>query len=56
MVHGVSVFILRLLGLYWDPQNGKEPMFTAAVQLLHIHGKSLDPLEVLEVLLLHQYF
>jgi hypothetical protein len=56
IVHGVSVSDLRLLGLYLNPQNGKEPMFTAAVRLLHNHGKSLDPLQVLEVLLLHQYF
>lgn len=55
MVHVVSIFNLRLLGLYLDPQNGKEPMFTAAVRLLHNHGKSLDPLQVLEVLLLHKY-
>ncbi|KAL6864935.1 hypothetical protein ACP4OV_016086 [Aristida adscensionis] len=39
---------IQLLGLYLDPQNGKEPMFTAAVRLLHNHGKSLDPLQVLE--------
>ena len=44
-------FKLRLLGLYLDPQNGKEPMFTAAVRLLHNHGESLDPIQVLEVLL-----
>jgi hypothetical protein len=52
-----SFFDLRLLGLYLDPQNGKEPMFTAAVRLLHNHGKSLDPMQVLEVLVhyLHQY-
>jgi hypothetical protein len=55
IVYGVSVFNLRLLGLYLDPQNGKEPMFTTAVRLLHNHGKSFDPLQVLEVLLLHQY-
>lgn len=35
--------------MYLDPQNGKEPMFTAAVRLLHNHGESLDPLQVLEV-------
>jgi hypothetical protein len=45
------LFKLRLLGLYLDPQNGKEPMFTAAVRLLHNHGESLDPMQVLEVLL-----
>ena len=35
--------------MYLDPQNGKEPMFKAAVRLLHNHGESLDPLQVLEV-------
>lgn len=35
--------------MYLDPQNGKEPMFNAAVRLLHNHGESLDPLQVLEV-------
>lgn len=40
---------VRLLDLYLDPQNGREPMFTAAVRLLHNHGESLDPLQVLEV-------
>lgn len=39
---------IQLLDLYLDPKNGKEPMFTAAVRLLHKHGKSLDPLQVLE--------
>ncbi|KAF8725581.1 hypothetical protein HU200_020118 [Digitaria exilis] len=39
---------IQLLSLYLDPQNGKEPMFTAAVRLLHNHGKSLDPMQVLE--------
>ncbi|KAM3744346.1 hypothetical protein ACB098_06G046300 [Castanea mollissima] len=29
--------------------DGKEPMFKAAVRLLHNHGESLDPLQVLEV-------
>jgi len=43
-------FVLRLLEMYLDPQDGKEPMFTAAVRLLHNHGESLDPLQVLEVL------
>lgn len=42
--------IFRLLDMYLDPQNGKEPMFKAAVRLLHSHGESLDPLQVLEVL------
>lgn len=36
--------------MYLDPQDGKEPMFKAAVRLLHNHGESLDPLQVLEVL------
>lgn len=40
---------LRLLDMYLDPQNGKEPMFKAAVRLLHNHGETLDPLQVLEV-------
>lgn len=35
--------------MYLDPQNGKEPMFKAAVRLLHNHGETLDPLQVLEV-------
>ena len=35
--------------MYLDPQNGKEPMFNAAVRLLHNHGESLDPLQVLKV-------
>uniref|UniRef100_A0ACD5VAD0 Uncharacterized protein n=1 Tax=Avena sativa TaxID=4498 RepID=A0ACD5VAD0_AVESA len=39
---------IQLLDLYLDPQNGREPMFTAAVRLLHNHGKSLDPIQVLE--------
>jgi hypothetical protein len=42
--------VFRLLEMYLDPQDGKEPMFTAAVRLLHNHGESLDPLQVLEVL------
>ncbi|KAG2241816.1 hypothetical protein Bca52824_096342 [Brassica carinata] len=41
---------VRLLDMYLDPQNGKEPMFKAAVRLLHNHGESLDPLQVLEKL------
>lgn len=36
--------------MYLDPQDGKEPMFKAAVRLLHNHGESLDPLQVLEVI------
>lgn len=35
--------------MYLDPHDGKEPMFKAAVRLLHNHGESLDPLQVLEV-------
>lgn len=35
--------------MYLDPMNGKEPMFAAAVRLLHNHGEMLDPLQVLEV-------
>ncbi|CAH8392427.1 unnamed protein product [Eruca vesicaria subsp. sativa] len=41
---------MQLLDMYLDPQNGKEPMFKAAVRLLHNHGESLDPLQVLEKL------
>ncbi|XP_057986078.1 vacuolar sorting protein 3 isoform X2 [Hevea brasiliensis] len=40
---------MQLLDMYLDPQNGKEPMFKAAVRLLHNHGESLDPLQVLEI-------
>lgn len=36
--------------MYLEPMNGKEPMFKAAVRLLHNHGEMLDPLQVLEVL------
>lgn len=36
--------------MYLDPKDGKEPMFKAAVRLLHNHGEALDPLQVLEVL------
>ncbi|KAL8151595.1 hypothetical protein V2J09_021403 [Rumex salicifolius] len=39
---------MQLLDMYLDPQNGKDPMFKAAVRLLHNHGESLDPLQVLE--------
>lgn len=39
--------------MYLDPQDGKEPMFKAAVRLLHKHGESLDPLQVLEVFTLN---
>ncbi|KAG0460308.1 hypothetical protein HPP92_023436 [Vanilla planifolia] len=41
---------MQLLDMYLDPQDGKEPMFKAAVRLLHNHGESLDPLRVLEKL------
>ncbi|KAL5545223.1 hypothetical protein UlMin_009007 [Ulmus minor] len=39
---------MQLLDMYLDPHDGKEPMFKAAVRLLHNHGESLDPLQVLE--------
>ncbi|KAK8618633.1 hypothetical protein V6N13_132619 [Hibiscus sabdariffa] len=41
---------MQLLDMYLDPRNGKEPMFKAAVRLLHNRGESLDPLQVLETL------
>ncbi|XP_021903409.1 transforming growth factor-beta receptor-associated protein 1 isoform X2 [Carica papaya] len=41
---------MQLLDMYLDPQNGKDPMFKAAVYLLHNHGESLDPLQVLKKL------
>ncbi|XP_059439223.1 vacuolar sorting protein 3 isoform X2 [Corylus avellana] len=41
---------MQLLDMYLDPEDGKEPMFKAAVRLLHNHGESLDPLQVLEKL------
>ncbi|XP_022724772.1 transforming growth factor-beta receptor-associated protein 1-like [Durio zibethinus] len=41
---------MQLLDMYLDPRDGKEPMFKAAVRLLHNHGESLDPLQVLETL------
>ncbi|CAI9090436.1 OLC1v1025211C6 [Oldenlandia corymbosa var. corymbosa] len=41
---------MQLLEMYLDPKDGKEPMFSAAVRLLHNHGEALDPLQVLEVL------
>ncbi|EFH66797.1 hypothetical protein ARALYDRAFT_472531 [Arabidopsis lyrata subsp. lyrata] len=44
----VLQILALLLDMYLDPQNGKEPMFKAAVRLLHNHGASLDPLQVLE--------
>ncbi|XP_016475149.2 vacuolar sorting protein 3 [Nicotiana tabacum] len=39
---------MQLLEMYLEPINGKEPMFKAAVRLLHNHGEMLDPLQVLE--------
>lgn len=39
---------MQLLEMYLYPEDGKEPMFTAAVRLLHNHGEALDPLQVLE--------
>ncbi|KAL2930455.1 Vacuolar sorting protein 3, partial [Bienertia sinuspersici] len=44
----VLQILALLLDMYLDSQYGKEPMFTAAVRLLHNHGESLDPLQVLE--------
>ncbi|KAK4803170.1 hypothetical protein SAY86_001373 [Trapa natans] len=41
---------MQLLDMYLDPQDGTAPMFKAAVRLLHNHGESLDPLQVLEKL------
>lgn len=35
--------------MYLNPEDGKEPMFKAAVRLLHNRGVLLDPLQVLEV-------
>ncbi|KAL3522965.1 hypothetical protein ACH5RR_015799 [Cinchona calisaya] len=39
---------MQLLEMYLYPKDGKEPMFKAAVRLLHNHGEALDPLQVLE--------
>ncbi|KAK6150192.1 hypothetical protein DH2020_017717 [Rehmannia glutinosa] len=39
---------MQLLEIYLDPKDGREPMFKAAVRLLHYHGEMLDPLQVLE--------
>ncbi|KAK4491348.1 hypothetical protein RD792_002084 [Penstemon davidsonii] len=36
----------QLLEMYLDPEDGREPMFKAAVRLLHNHGEMLDPLQV----------
>ncbi|KAG4400739.1 hypothetical protein AAZX31_07G113900 [Glycine max] len=51
---GQETLVLQILALllemYLDPQDDKDPMFTAAVRLLHKHGESLDPLQVLEKL------
>ncbi|GFZ01541.1 vacuolar sorting protein 39 [Actinidia rufa] len=50
---GQETLVLQILALllemYLDPKDGKEPMFKAAVRLLHNHGESLDPLQVLEI-------
>ncbi|KAG8385151.1 hypothetical protein BUALT_Bualt03G0011900 [Buddleja alternifolia] len=40
---------MQLLEMYLDPKDGREPMFKAAVRLLHNYGEMLDPLQVLEV-------
>ncbi|PKA64379.1 hypothetical protein AXF42_Ash009601 [Apostasia shenzhenica] len=47
---GRSDTYMQLLDMYLDPQDGKEPILKAAVHLLHNHGESLDPLQVLEKL------
>nr|GEV14942.1 transforming growth factor-beta receptor-associated protein 1 [Tanacetum cinerariifolium] len=39
---------MQLLDIYLNPTDGKQPMFKAAVRLLHNHGEALDPLQVLE--------
>ncbi|KAL8508430.1 hypothetical protein ACS0TY_018888 [Phlomoides rotata] len=39
---------MQLLDIYLDPKDGRDPMFKAAVRLLHNHGDMLDPLKVLE--------
>ncbi|KAL8033886.1 hypothetical protein ABFX02_13G185100 [Erythranthe guttata] len=39
---------MQLLEIYLNPKDGREPMFKAAVRLLHNHGEMLDPLQVLE--------
>ncbi|KAL3851561.1 hypothetical protein ACJIZ3_013443 [Penstemon smallii] len=36
----------QLLEMYLDPEDGRDPMFKAAVRLLHNHGEMLDPLQV----------
>ncbi|XP_057829008.2 vacuolar sorting protein 3 isoform X2 [Cryptomeria japonica] len=41
---------MQLLDMYLEPGEGKEPMYKAAVRLLHCHGELLDPLQVLEAL------
>jgi hypothetical protein len=43
----------RLLDIYLKSRVGREPMHRAAVQLLHCHGASLDPLQVLEICCFH---
>ncbi|KAF5184092.1 Transforming growth factor-beta receptor-associated protein 1-like protein [Thalictrum thalictroides] len=40
----------QLLDMYLDPQDGKDPMFEAAIHLLHNHGESLNPRQILETL------
>ncbi|PIA51433.1 hypothetical protein AQUCO_01100338v1 [Aquilegia coerulea] len=40
----------QLLDMYLDPQDGKDPMFKAAIHLLHNHGESLNPRQILETL------
>ncbi|KAL0917974.1 hypothetical protein M5K25_013086 [Dendrobium thyrsiflorum] len=41
---------MQLLDMYLNPKDGKNPMFKAAVRLLHNHGEFLDPLLLLEKL------
>ncbi|KAJ7540755.1 hypothetical protein O6H91_10G029200 [Diphasiastrum complanatum] len=41
---------MQLLDMYLKPGEGKDPMYGPAVRLLHSHGASLDPLQVLEAL------
>ncbi|VFQ97424.1 unnamed protein product [Cuscuta campestris] len=45
---GRSDAYMQLLDMYLEPMNGKEPMFAAALRLLHNHGEILDPFQVLE--------
>ncbi|KAK4491524.1 hypothetical protein RD792_002275 [Penstemon davidsonii] len=39
----------QLLEMYLDPEDGRDPMFKAAVRLLHNHGEMLDPLQVFKI-------